>query len=763
MRSLLVSGLVSLALLGGPRIATAQLVIENVQVGFRGAGGDVSYFKAGSWTPVLVRVRAGAEGFPGGRLVMETWDSDDVRNRYPVPVPALDKNQSRLIPTLVRPGSPGAELLASVLDGKGRKVDYAGRKDYEALDFTKQVFLTLGSPLPDLGKVLRGLDTDPNRLRTRYLVHADSVSQLPRRWFGYEGIDVVVFPTGQRRFLKELVHDRDRQEALAGWVRRGGRLVIGVMENRDLVARLLHRWEPAWLPQLGGDPIKRLRVDGLVLFAGTQGKPFMPAAGDRGFLVANLRVNKQEAGPLEILAEERDLPPLQPLLMRLPAGLGSVTVLALDLDRGAFTAWEDRPEFWKKLLKKAGPSDIAFDDTNNDIATDLQKELEVFPDVRPVSFGWVAFLIFLFIVLVGPLDYLFLSKVCKRLGWTWLTFPAAVLVVCAAAFYAATSNQGRELRVNKLDLIEIDQLASRPRVQGTSWMSLFSPGIARYSVGVEAAAPDWAARPEQAAVSWLGRPEVSGLNSTGRRRAQSLFRTGYDFQPDATGLTGVPLTHASTRSFTASWESPWPRHSPRPFTARLTYSPESSDRVSGTVVNRLPVELLDPVLVYGGRVYAFAGPLLPGRPVRVAVRAGQEVVQWQSPFASRRYFEETSPEPAPIVNNVLFHERINQGRKPSERTRDNDLRRLDQSWRLRDPNRQDAAVQEAILQGRLPRVEGPLDEVARHPSSPSRLSLDGPPGSLREGPGRAGVLIQDTFVRVLLPVTPQKSSGRGTD
>src|SRR5262249_39628672 len=145
----------------------------------------------------------------------------------------------------------------------------------------------------------------------------------------------------------------------------------------------------------------------------------------------------------------------------------------------------------------------------NDIATDLQWELEQFMDVHPVSFGWVAFFIFLYILVVGPLDYLFLKKVVKRLEWTWITFPAVVIVVSVAAYFTAYGLKGKDLKVNKVDVIDVDQLTSQAHAQGTTWFTLYSPRIQSYTVGIEPAPPAWGARnagqfrPGPVVLSWM--------------------------------------------------------------------------------------------------------------------------------------------------------------------------------------------------------------------------------------------------------------------
>src|SRR5262249_24237247 len=153
-----------------------------------------------------------------------------------------------------------------------------------------------------------------------------------------------------------------------------------------------------------------------------------------------------------------------------------------------------------------------------------------------------AVFILIYIIIVGPVDYLFLKKGVKRLELTWITFPTVVIAVSAGAYYAAYYLKGNDLRINKVDLVDLDLKGGHS--YGTTWFSLFSPRIQLYTIGIEPVPPAIGGSQSKAdastVVSWLGRPE-STFGGTNRPRSQGIFKRTYEFETDARALRNVPI------------------------------------------------------------------------------------------------------------------------------------------------------------------------------------------------------------------------------
>src|SRR5262249_1039185 len=224
------------------------ITIDSVRVGFQRLGPE-HLFKSGFWTPVYVDVTAGPRGAPKADIIVETDDSDDVRSRYTTALPPLEPNEQFTLLTYTNPGSTKAAMPGSaVIDD--RPVAMKPEQPL-ATDLARQLFLAIGNRLPSLRRAFAqmqgsakttaedegsGLD---DRDSQRQLAVIDGVNLLPNRWFAYEPIDVMILATGNRDFTTALVNEREgRKEALADWVRRGGRLVVTVGRNQDMIAGL---------------------------------------------------------------------------------------------------------------------------------------------------------------------------------------------------------------------------------------------------------------------------------------------------------------------------------------------------------------------------------------------------------------------------------------------------------------------------------------------------------------------------------------------
>jgi len=613
------------------------------------------------------------------------------------------------------------------------------------------MILTMGRPqgvemivdLPGFQQATKG----PARKVGEELVTARIDAQtgfIPARWYGYDAARAVVVDTGDRETIASL--DALRGQGLVDWVERGGHLVVAVGANWQAVR------DSVLGPILPGLPSGQERVPSLErldAFAGSN-KPITPP-GTQAVMVTKLEGVEQRGGTV-LSSVTSSLP----LVVRGPYGFGRVTLIAIDVDQKPFADWPDRPLFWLKALDLRRPrvdqlaagtqfgGGAAFYQSGfTDLSSALRVGLEQFPGVKLIPFGWVAFFIFLYILLIGPGDYFFLKKVLKRMELTWITFPTIVVTVSLVAYYAAYMLKGNDLLVNKIDVVDIDQAAGLAR--GNTWISLFSPQNRDYTIRTIPTPLDKAPLPDlessdsgapprppagtEVVTTWFSAPEnnFGAMGSSSRRF--SFVGSGYAYEP--TGgvelLENVRIPIWSTKCITARWFGP---------AAPLVDSelqPAGPDRLNGTVTNRQDIPLEDAILVFGKQVYLL-GTLAPGATVRVELSSDKNrnlsgyLKDKQNTVVTNQPFNrETRVNRADLMVAVMFHD--SESTLSSDRVLANDpLHDLDLTGQL--------ALRRPML-------------VARINRTGAKLVLDNAPSPPK--------IDQTTLVRLILPLIKPKS------
>lgn len=755
-----------LALPLGPASARAPsrpVEIKDVRVGF--PAGKERRCRVGTWSPVAVDLSA-AEDVKAGdfELVVETTDSDDVQNQYAVDVPPLTRDRPSTVLTSFKPGNRTARLTVSVRH-KGGATVHSLMKTPDPRDLLgpdEVLYLTVGMPVPGLGRALlpqqqgdQADDRDEERA-ARLTAHVEDPNELPLRWYGFAGADVVVLATGGEDFVERLLRLPQSAEALGEWVRRGGRLVVGVGRNSQAVAQLLERMGVSAFAVGKAEPGKYLPE--VEQWANYVRSPL------GSLTVARVRLRQGAVA----LARERQGDKAWPVVALAGCGRGRVLLVAFDLDATAFTGWKGHDLFWKRVHEELGPrpltrgkeQDTQGGDKPDELGSALQRGLESFEAVPAVSFGWVAFFILLYILIVGPLDYFFLKKVVKRLELTWVSFPVVAVLVGVAAYCTAHTFKGNELRINKIDVVDVDLRSGA--VHGTTWFALFSPKLEGYTIGLEPA-PGWGHAQDGGEMLTTLSPPDGSAGGVDREGSRQMFRRPYVYAAGAAGLKGVPVPVWASRSFTANWRT---RFAPGELVAAEGFGlSRDGRRLTGRLHNLLPLELKDVSLFYNGTQHALEN-LPPGGYYRVDASdipraSNSNVNQWmEKPFgrpddppAERGTRAAAVPSPAAIVKAVLFHS-LEGG--PLSHLNNSGLRPLDQGWRLRglkavNLTAEKQYLDEVIVLGRAVLPPAAAEEVSRDGASPTRLWLGSLPGSGTRPP-LTGTLRQETYVRIYIPV-----------
>lgn len=728
--------------------------VENLRVGFT-TGSSNNLFKVGAWTPVWVQLKAGDQRFTGS---MELVVPDD--NDTPTAVhQAIDlaPGESQRFTTYTRPGTidPDFDIRLSDPNRKVRIPRVAGTSlaKFNAIRADETLVLTMGKPQGvDLIPTLPGFNVDQSTPdRGTVIARVDAAGgYLPGRWYGYDAARAVVLDTNDRAVMASL--DALRGRALVDWVRRGGHLVVSVGANWQAVR------DSVLAPILPALPTGQQRVNDLGAiesFASGSTKPISP--GGAAVMVAKLEEIEERGGKVFSRAAGA------PLVVRGSHGFGRVTLIALDVDQKPFSTWEDRGLFWVKAIglrrlnsdtnssnaAVTGGTGRIYQSGVHDLSTKLREALEQFQGVKLISFGWVAFFIFLYILLIGPGDYLFLKKVVKRMELTWITFPLIVVSVSLLAYYAAYVVKGNVLRVNKVDIVDVLQgpgpensVPASGLIRGSTYLDIFSPQNRDYNASIiplpldrdSPASPDPSAGdtpPRLPAgtdvmVSWFGVPEP-GFGGMGNRSQMNFSSGGYAYLPagGAEKLEGVRIPIWSTKCLTGRWFGPGPA---TPL-IESDLRPAGPDRLEGAVTNRVGVPLHDAILAFNRQIYLL-GKIEPGATVRVALSQDRQLSghirdKINSYIPTQPYYNAGNGAPinrSDLLLGLMFHDAVAASATDSA-VASNALNELDLT---------------GLLQLDRPML------VARIDRASSRLALENAPSTPQ--------VDQTTLLRVILPL-----------
>jgi hypothetical protein len=742
MRQLLAGLLTCLVSVGFAQVAQAQqdVKITDVRVGF--SKGNDDYFKVGSWVPVYVDIEVLDQDFHDGRLFVEAADGDGVGTVYILPdtpgVFVSKSEKTRTFVSYIKIGSGTGDVDVTIKGYYGTR--YVERRFHypeqrvpyvPVMPLPLRAVMVLGIGLPkgiEQGPS-ESLTTDPLAGPSLRVAFQTELAKLPEHWYGYDSVDVVVLPTGgnwQGSIAQQLMLDEKRRQALEQWVQMGGHLIVSVSGNVTMVANAKSfPLEPMLPAEI--DPESTVKVDRLSSVRDLITKKTQEVASLGPVELTRLKPRQLS----RILATEPG--PGLPSIVQGPYGLGKVTLLGFDTDQGAFMGWANNHDFWMGLL------DVRLDTPqqlqpwqrnqwmgmeNNDLATQLCNQLDFFGEVKVIPFWWVAIFIFIYIIIVGPLDYLILKKLMKsvtgqeRMEWTWLTFPTVVLVVSVGAYYLAHYLKGDELRINKVDLVDIDLDPRTQRMYGNSWFTIFSPRLQHYNLGMQSVGFDGQAEANN--ISWMGRPGDS-MRSLNRRSSGGLFQRTYEYRDDAHRLEGVPIHVWSMKSFTNRWDAPLDKSKlPVKFDLKV-----KQKLLSGKVTSQMPWNLRSAQLVYLDHVWDL-GPIKAGETVEVP-KDRKDFGSMEAQFGWRQ------GSYSDILRRMMFFKRI-----PRSGQEANDyLEYLDQSWRLQYPT-------QAILIGALDEADGQAAEI----NDSGRLGCKF--GTF--DPKLRGTMRQSTLVRVYLPI-----------
>jgi len=596
-----------------------------------------------------------------GDLQISARDGDDHWATYTGGALAelrIESGDSQEITTYVRVGRQNSTLrVAAVPAGAVAPTVTQTFPLPEAVLATQQRVLVVGRDI-DLASALRLIpqQSDEELVGT----HLDDAAQLPADWIAYDGVDILVLTTTRTGVYEALTPAQ--QDALTDWVRMGGRVLLTVgADGEELLSEptVVGRLTPGKFDRTL--PLRETAV--LETFAEATQPLDRTAEGQRRPPPLYTQLRDVQG---EVLLSAGD----RPIIIRAAHGFGQVVFLGLDLETAPLSDWQDHSRFLASLIELALGETAAADERPSgeaahlgfdDIAGQLRAALEVYQGVSIVPFSWVAALIVAYVLLIGPLDYFLVSRVLRRRELTWITSGVVILGFCALAWWLAARSRGESVRLNQVDVVDVDMRTSQLR--GTTWLHLYSPNNRQFDLVLKPQSQIVGGHRPHVRLGWQGLPgeSLGGMNRPSRIDAGGpeylLANASSRDGPANVSIQGLPVAAGGSKALSARW---WAQARPL---GESALQATSTEQLVGHFDNPLPVRLTNCLLFHDRWVYRL-GNLEPGQRVVLDEFATPFNAEWV--LTERRIVEareETRPwdqamrEDVPkIVRMMLFHE-----------------------------------------------------------------------------------------------------------
>ena len=749
------------------RPALAQPSLTQVRFGFPSEAGAL--IRNGVWVPVGIELDPKGSEIEPDKFLIELESTDGDGATYLVKIPVLP-GQTRMMGYL-RPGSSTSPLIVRLKEINGTTIEVwptPTRSSATMIGPRDFLIATAGFPPEALqlasanqSKLDAGKQVLNERLPRKFS-ELKTIHDLPTQALGYASLDTLIISTAST-ISSDLIKEAnsEKRAALSAWLLSGGTLLVDSGTHYENTKKLLLALGVTGcnIEGLDSNPKGLRTLNGLNRWVTPLVSQLLPMRINE---IAKLSPTYSAQTIIRESSEPSD-PVVRPILVQIPFGRGRVFLLALGMETTPFASWDGQQSFWDKFLFEISPRNPGFaqgkfpPDTTSirpELSCEIQRSLETFAEVPAFSFGWVALLIIAYIIIIGPVDYFVSHYWLKKPELTWFTFLVAVLIATWGAWAGANALKGDESRINKLDIMDID--ISSGCVQGTSWMSFFSPTPGNYSFTFQPN-PTWSSGEP------LTQPDLGILETPDRifrGASQSLFRKPYEYSSFPSSLEQVGIPAWACASLEGNWLKKSKPNS-TPFQGDLSHSRVETVLITGTITNNLSVDLHECNLFYQESWHNL-GRFQAGEKRRIDMLQlggrGQSIQQWNDPkiLASNNWNNKknnnSSDNIYPIhmlVKAFVFHDHPEAG----DLLYNSSLRKLDTSWRLKQVSEtflsESARLrhpEEVILVGRV--------DSANSSSAPTILSLsqkiNGNPITIKPS------INQETFVRVVIPIQHAK-------
>jgi len=157
-------------------------------------------------------------------------------------------------------------------------------------------------------------------------------------------------------------------------------------------------------------------------------------------------------------------------------GSGSVTVIGLDPTSGWIAESKATQALWRNLIPARGSGFVGMGDDREIVGAVSELPALALPPI-----GGLILLLFGYIALIGPINYLVLKRIDRR-EWAWVTMPALIAVFAAGAYAYGSALRGSDMIVNEVAIVRGAPGATEGSAQ--VYLGVFSPTRGTYQLAL---------------------------------------------------------------------------------------------------------------------------------------------------------------------------------------------------------------------------------------------------------------------------------------
>src|SRR5438128_12542927 len=558
--------------------AAASPVTLTVHVGYQ----DV--VKPGEWMPVTIDAKNTGAGLDGTLEIQEVLNAQPgVGGGFAIyhESISLASGASKRIRTYVLEDTTGATITARIVQN--------GRVGVAQHSVTGSTTSALIGVVSDQSTALdRFAAVHPASIAAPVgTLRADEVAEspLPLRAFDLLAID---------DFVTDSLTAAQRT-AIGDFVRAGGNLLLGT--------------GAAWRKTLAGLSADILPMD----LSGTSNVIATALGGSR----VEVASGTLKPGPVWLAAGS------QPLLIERTVGAGTVTMATFDWNQEAIAGWNGTAALLRQLIARAsfgaggatqnfaygigGPGAAGFGSqpSISSKSSALTSVLANLPGLDLPSLQLTGALVLLYVLLVGPVNYLVLGAMRRR-ALAWVTVPLIAMIAAGGAYGAGVFAKGRSVQANQVTILHLQ--TGWDHAYQETYTGIMAPSRGDYQATITGS------RLLISPIANNGAYDVSAFG-TGSR---SGIRVDVDNNNiTLPGMTAFALSGFATESLSSAPQ----------LAAHIQLV---NGKLTGTIENHSDLAFTDAVLVMGDNFQTF-GALRPGTTtsvnldVKAANQSGQPV------------------------------------------------------------------------------------------------------------------------------------------